>query len=108
MENGCAMAGVGLNPDYKEEPELWATKEQYRLQIEETTFKEREALTDMLIEDPFITTSVRPRGWRAALAVLFGRYEIRLHVKGSRDSLRRVFWPYDQDKPAGKEGGEGK
>lgn len=32
------------------------------------------------IADPFIHTTIRPRGLRSALRVLFGRLEFKVHV----------------------------
>lgn len=41
--------------------------------------------------DPFHTTTIRPRGLRAALAVLFGRYELQVMVNGSAETVERVL-----------------
>jgi hypothetical protein len=40
--------------------------------------------------DPFINTTVHPRGWRAALAVLRRRYQVSVHVSGDRERLEDV------------------
>ena len=43
------------------------------------------------IHDPFITTKVRPRGWLAAWAVLCGRWECIVRVRGDQGAHRAVF-----------------
>lgn len=43
------------------------------------------------ITDPFIHTTVRPRGWRLALMVLFGRYELRVAVNGDPEIVEHVL-----------------
>jgi len=48
-------------------------------------------LDDRPIYDPFIRTTVRPCGWRAALAVLLGRWECIVKVGGDREAHRAVF-----------------
>lgn len=55
------------------------------------------------IADPFINTTVRPRGWRVAWAVLRRRYEVSVHVDGDRERVNEVMklshqrpvWPDD-------------
>lgn len=42
------------------------------------------------IVDPFITTSIRPT-WRAAWAVLRGKYEVEVLVSGDRDRVEAVM-----------------
>jgi hypothetical protein len=48
-------------------------------------------ITHHAIEDPFIRTEIRPRGWRNALAVLLGRYSVRVHVSGDRETEEAVM-----------------
>lgn len=43
------------------------------------------------LADPFIHTKVRPRGWRVALAVLRGRYEVLVHVSGDDEIVEDVM-----------------
>lgn len=43
------------------------------------------------IPDPFIHTKLHPRGWRAAWAVLRGRYEVSVLVSADKDTIERVF-----------------
>jgi hypothetical protein len=43
------------------------------------------------ITDPFIRTTVRPRGWRVALMVLLGRYEVRVTVSADSETVERVL-----------------
>lgn len=41
--------------------------------------------------DPFHNTTIHPRGWRAALAVLLHRYKITVIVDGDRDIVEDVL-----------------
>jgi hypothetical protein len=41
--------------------------------------------------DPFHNTTIRPRGWRVAIAVLRRRYEVSVHVGGDRDIVEDVL-----------------
>lgn len=41
--------------------------------------------------DPFINTTVHPRGWRVALAVLCRRYKVSVHVDGDRERVEEVL-----------------
>lgn len=42
-------------------------------------------------EDPFIRTTITPRGWRVALAVLLRRYSVEVEVDGSRETIAHVM-----------------
>ena len=48
-------------------------------------------LSTQTISDPFIRTTIRPRGWRVALAVLLRRYELVVNVGGEAAAFRVVF-----------------
>ena len=43
------------------------------------------------LHDPFIHTTIAPRGWRVALAVLRGRYKLFVKVHGTDEAHRAVF-----------------
>ena len=43
------------------------------------------------VDDPFITSTIRPKGWRVAWAVLLGRYRLRVIVDGTPAAYRVVF-----------------
>lgn len=43
------------------------------------------------IPDPFINTTIRPRGWRVALAVLRRRYSVTVVVGGDSATVERVL-----------------
>lgn len=43
------------------------------------------------IEDPFVCTRVTAKGWRAAWAVLRGRFEVEVLVSGDRDRIEQVM-----------------
>lgn len=43
------------------------------------------------IHDPFIHTRVYPRGWRVALDVLLGRYEIEVAVHADPETVEQVL-----------------
>jgi hypothetical protein len=43
------------------------------------------------IPDPFIRTTLRPRGWRAALALLRGRYELEVLVSSDPVTCNAVM-----------------
>lgn len=44
-----------------------------------------------VIPDPFITTTIRPSGWRPALAMLLGLYEIQVVVSADPQTMNRVI-----------------
>jgi hypothetical protein len=54
-------------------------------------------------EDPFIHTTITPRGWRVAWEILRRRYEVSVHVTGDRERVTDVMklnhqkpiWPDD-------------
>jgi hypothetical protein len=46
---------------------------------------------DHAISDPFINTWVRPRGLRAALGVLMGRYEVEVQVHADPERVEQVL-----------------
>jgi hypothetical protein len=79
--------------------------EPYTVEVRE----EDRRVSRIVCGDPFINTTVHPRGWRAALAVLRRRYSVSVHVgacpplvedvlelnadyKGVRGSSRRREW----------------
>lgn len=70
-------------------------KGQYRVLVRERAVRRGRLrgaeLENRVIDDPFITTTIRPKGWRAALAVLLGRYEIVVRVDGEPAAYRVVF-----------------
>jgi hypothetical protein len=43
------------------------------------------------IDDPFIHSTIVPKGWRIAWAVLRGKIKYRVHVGGTRAAFRAVF-----------------
>jgi hypothetical protein len=43
------------------------------------------------IHDPFIHTRVYPRGWRVALRVLLGRYEVEVAVNADPETVEQVL-----------------
>jgi hypothetical protein len=43
------------------------------------------------IPDPFVNTTVHPRGWRVAWAVLRKRYEVSVHVSADHDRVEDIF-----------------
>ena len=40
--------------------------------------------------DPFINTTIEPRGWRVALAILLRRYSVSVHVSGDPEIIEDV------------------
>ena len=64
----------------------------YTLEVSEHWLAAARVVTlDARLYDPFIVTKVRPRGWRAAWAVLWGRWECRVQVGGDHEAHRAVF-----------------
>lgn len=43
------------------------------------------------IHDPFVHTTIRPRGLRVLLGVLLGRYEVRVVVNADTETVERVL-----------------
>jgi hypothetical protein len=60
---------------------------QYRIVIEEND----RVVTDKTISDPFITTTLIPKGLGAAFLVLFGKLKLVVNVRGSIGAHRVVF-----------------
>lgn len=48
-------------------------------------------LNSLEIDDPFVHSTIVPKGWRTALRVLFGRCKFRVVVGGSRKAVANVF-----------------
>lgn len=59
----------------------------YTVEVREGS--ERLALTQIV--DPFINTTVRPKGLRSALRVLLGRYEASVHVNADAATVEAVM-----------------
>ena len=71
-------------------------EKQYEVQI----YENDSTLSLLTVDDPFVHSTVHPRGWRVAWAVLRGKYAIRFHVRGSREAHRVVFrGDYTPDPP---------
>jgi hypothetical protein len=56
-----------------------------------TVFENHRRLDRRPIVDPFINTYVRPSGWRAALAVMLGRYEVEVQVRADKELTEQVL-----------------
>ena len=63
----------------------------YMLEIDERIGSQTEPVDRRELHDPFIRTKICPRGWRVALAILRGRYELRIRVDGTREAVRAVM-----------------
>jgi hypothetical protein len=48
-------------------------------------------ISGQTIDDPFIRSTIRPKGWRVALAVLLRRYEVVVRVGGEPAAYGVVF-----------------
>lgn len=66
-------------------------KKQYRYEIWEAGVLPLARIASGEIDDPFLRTVIRPKGWRAAWAVLMGRLEFTLQVDGTKAAYRAVF-----------------
>lgn len=64
-------------------------------QFEIDIWENNRILSTETIDDPFITTRIRPSGWRAAWAVLFGKLEWRVHVRGKHNAVYRAVMTAD-------------
>lgn len=66
-------------------------KGQYSVEVWEEALRPITRIYWREIDDPFVRTVIRPRGWRVALAALLGRLEFVVNVSGSRAAGRVVF-----------------
>jgi hypothetical protein len=62
-------------------------KDGYTVEVRENG--KRLALTPIV--DPFVNTFVHPKGLRAAVRVLFGRYEASVHVSADHATVEAVM-----------------
>ncbi len=62
-------------------------EKQFTYQIQENG----KTIAGSFIDDPFITSIIRPRGLRNAIAVLLGRYKLCVQVEGTREAMRVIF-----------------
>jgi len=62
-------------------------EKQYRIIVRENGV----LIDDQQLDDPFITTSLRPKGWRAAWDALRGRMILNVSVRGTDAAHRIVF-----------------
>lgn len=61
----------------------WETKATANTAAQPVTieiYENGQLLSKRPIYDPYIRTTLRPRGWRAALQVLRGRFELMVHI----------------------------
>ncbi len=58
----------------------------YRVEVREND----RVLSVDAVSEPFACTVVLPQGWRAALAVLLGRYRLEVHVAADQETRERV------------------
>jgi len=64
-----------------------ATGDAYTVEVRERGSR----LDRHAVADPFVNTTVHPRGWRAALAVLLRRYEVSVHVSADLERVEDIF-----------------
>lgn len=64
-------------------------------QFEVTTRENGTLLRTQTIDDPFVHTTLRPTGWRAAWQVLRGRFELTVDVRGKHDAVYRAVMRAD-------------
>lgn len=63
------------------------TGDPYTVEVREGTRR----VSSIVCGDPFINTTVYPRGWRAALAVLRRRYSVSVHVNAPASLVEDVL-----------------
>lgn len=64
-----------------------ASRPAYTVEIRENGHR----LSVERIVDPFVSASIKPRGWRAALDALLGRLEVEIIVGGDKDRVEAVM-----------------
>ena len=77
-------------------------EKQYSYRIEEHAPGICSVLNEKTCDDPFIRTTIIPRGWKAALLVLRGKLKFRIEVNGTRKAYEIVFgsdYTPDQEEP---------
>lgn len=63
------------------------SEERYTLAV----WEGNKRLSDETLPDPFHHTTIRPRGWRVAWAVLRRRYEVRVVVSADSERIEEVM-----------------
>jgi hypothetical protein len=64
-------------------------------QFEQTTEENGRLIHTQVIDDPFIRTTLRPRGWRTAWQVLRGKFELVIRVNGKHNAVYRAVLAAD-------------